>query len=331
MSHVGSGGGNAAALASATRSVMSSTSTTSTRSTSSKSSSSTHLKDGIIDLAAGTLGGVANVYAGQPLDTVKVKMQTFPKLYSNWIGCLRDTFKLDGVRGLYAGTVPALVANVAAVHSENAVLFTAYGYCQKTVAYLSNGTDDVSKMTSLQNAFSGSLAAIFAALVLCPTELVKCRLQAQREINPNIKNTPITVCRQMLKTEGVSAFTTGMIPTLAREVPGYFCFFGAYEMCRYLLTPKGQSKDEIGLMKTALAGSAGGVALWTAIFPADVVKSRMQIQGGTAKQVTMDVLKNEGVSGLYKGLTPTLLRTCVASACLFIAYENTKKILHSRL
>jgi solute carrier family 25 ornithine transporter 2/15 len=43
-----------------------------------------------------------------------------------------------------------------------------------------------------------------------------------------------------------------------------------------------------------LAGSAGGIALWTAIFPADVVKSRMQIQGGTAKQVTMDVLKNDG-------------------------------------
>lgn len=73
-------------------------------------------------------------------------------------------------------------------------------------------------------------------------------------------------------------------------------------------------------MKTAIAGAAGGVALWTAIFPADVVKSRMQIQGGTARQVTLNVLKTDGryslVSvlysfllgflGLYRGLTPTL-------------------------
>lgn len=65
--------------------------------------SANHFKDGIIDLLAGTAGGIANVYAGQPLDTVKVKVQTFPNLYSNWIVCLKDTYKLDGIRGLYAG------------------------------------------------------------------------------------------------------------------------------------------------------------------------------------------------------------------------------------
>lgn len=37
-----------------------------------KGGTGNHLKDGAIDLLAGTLGGVANVYAGQPLDTVKV-------------------------------------------------------------------------------------------------------------------------------------------------------------------------------------------------------------------------------------------------------------------
>ena len=40
---------------------------------SSTSLSGSHLKDGAIDLIAGTLGGMANVYAGQPLDTVKVR------------------------------------------------------------------------------------------------------------------------------------------------------------------------------------------------------------------------------------------------------------------
>lgn len=68
-----------------------------------ENSGASHLKDGIIDLAAGTAGGIANVYAGQPLDTVKVKMQTFPHLYKNWVKCFTETFKADGVRGLYAG------------------------------------------------------------------------------------------------------------------------------------------------------------------------------------------------------------------------------------
>lgn len=51
---------------------------------------------------------------GQPLDTVKVKMQTFPHLYKNMVDCFMSTLRTDGVaRGLYAGTVPALVSNVA--------------------------------------------------------------------------------------------------------------------------------------------------------------------------------------------------------------------------
>lgn len=76
------------------------------------------------------LGGVAVVYVGQPLDTVKVKMQTFPHLYKGMYDCLKQTLRNDGViRGLYAGTTPAIMANVA----ENSVLFAAYGYCQKFV------------------------------------------------------------------------------------------------------------------------------------------------------------------------------------------------------
>lgn len=50
----------------------------------------------------------------------------------------------------------------------------------------------------------------------------------------------------MYRTQGARAFLVGMTPTLAREVPGYFFFFGAYETTRYYLTPPGKSKDEIG-------------------------------------------------------------------------------------
>lgn len=33
---------------------------------------------------------------------------------------------------------------------------------------------------------------------------------------------------------------------MAREMPGYFFFFGGYEMTRHFLTPEGKTKDEIG-------------------------------------------------------------------------------------
>ena len=49
-------------------------------------------------------GGTASVYVGQPLDTVKVKMQTFPSMHKNALKCFVQTFKQDGIwKGLYAG------------------------------------------------------------------------------------------------------------------------------------------------------------------------------------------------------------------------------------
>jgi len=54
----------------------------------------------------------------------------------------------------------------------------------------------------------------------------------------------------LYRANGVRSFFVGMTPTLAREVPGYFFFFGTYEMCRYALTPPGKTKDDIGLLFT---------------------------------------------------------------------------------
>ena len=118
------------------------------------------------------------MYVGQPLDTVKVKIQTFPTVYRNALHCFVQTFKQDGIaRGLYAGTVPSLAANI----SENAVLFCAYGMCKKIVAKLVRKSS-VSILNPLENALAGSAAAFFSSFTLCPTELVKCRLQAMREM-----------------------------------------------------------------------------------------------------------------------------------------------------
>ncbi|KAL6259178.1 hypothetical protein P5V15_009098 [Pogonomyrmex californicus] len=238
------------------------------------------VKDGAIDFIAGSLGGVALVYVGQPLDTVKVKMQTFPSMYKSMVNCFLRTLKTDGIaRGLYAGTIPAVVANVA----ENSVLFAAYGGCQKAIAHLS-GVQNVKDLSSFSNAWAGFFAAFFSSLTLCPTELIKCKLQAMMEVEQATGNKsrrprvgPWSLTRQILREQGVRGLFTGLSSTIAREMPGYFFFFGGYEATRKLLAAKGQNRDDIGWQKTMVAGAVGGALLWLAIFPADVVKSRIQV------------------------------------------------------
>jgi len=271
-------------------------------------------------------GGVATVYSAQPLDTVKVKLQTFPQLYTGMIDCLVKTFKRDGIyRGLYAGSIPAVAANVA----ENSVLFAAYGVCQKFVAEHIEKKSNVSEMSALGNATSGFLAAFFSSFTLCPTELIKCKLQALHEMKQEKRVTPYQLTKQIIKTEGIKGMFRGLTPTFFREMPGYFFFFGGYEFSRDFLAKPGQSKDDIGPLKTMVAGAAGGCCLWTSIFPADVIKSRVQIQGisGSMLSVGIDICRKEGVLSLYNGLTPTICRTIPATAVLFLVYEYSKKFM----
>lgn len=144
-----------------------------------------------------------------------------------------QTLRTDGIyRGLYAGTVPALAANI----TENSVLFLCYGFCQKFIQKIS-GTENVGELSSLQNATAGFLASFFSSVAICPTELLKCKLQAMYEVQKQQEMQGVKVVRmglgklaaQILRTEGPLGFFHGLVPTLVREMPGYFFFFGAYE------------------------------------------------------------------------------------------------------
>lgn len=50
-----------------------------------------------------------------------------------------------------------------------------------------------------------------------------------------------------MKNEGPLGFFQGLTTTIAREVPGYFCFFGGYELSRSTFADYMKcGKDEIG-------------------------------------------------------------------------------------
>ncbi|NP_001041345.1 mitochondrial ornithine transporter 1 isoform X3 [Rattus norvegicus] len=325
-----------------------------------------------IDLTAGAAGGTACVLTGQPFDTMKVKMQTFPDLYRGLTDCCLRTYSQVGFRGFYKGTSPALIANIA----ENSVLFMCYGFCQQVVRKVV-GLDRQAKLSDLQNAAAGSFASAFAALVLCPTELVKCRLQTMYEMETSGKiaasqNTVWSVVKEIFRKDGPLGFYHGLSSTLLREVPGYFFFFGGYELSRSFFA-SGRSKDELGPIPLMLSGGFGGICLWLAVYPVDCIKSRIQVLSMTGKQTGLirtflSIVKNEGgyrlsesrlydvsfvqpktclsgvhyvgilklglregITALYSGLKPTMIRAFPANGALFLAYEYSRKLMMSQL
>ncbi|XP_015979657.1 mitochondrial ornithine transporter 2 [Rousettus aegyptiacus] len=288
-----------------------------------------------IDLTAGALGGTVCVLTGQPFDTVKVKMQTFPVLYKGFTDCCLKTYSEAGFRGFYKGTGPALMAYVA----ENSVLFMCYGFCQQFVRKVV-GLDKQAKLSDLQTATAGSLASAFAALALCPTELVKCRLQTMHEMEKSGKivkshNTVWSVVKGILRKDGPLGFYHGLSSTLLQEVPGYFFFFGGYELSRSFFA-SGRSKDELGPIPLMLSGGIAGICLWLVIFPVDCIKSRIQVLSMSGKQAgfigtLLSIVESEGITALYSGLTATMIRAFPANGSLFLAYEYSRKMMMTQL
>lgn len=98
-------------------------------------------------------------------------------------------------------------------------------------------------------------------MVACPTELVKCRLQAQSALATTVEapvlagvagvtgasvgttavkavqySGPFDVAKHVLKSEGgVFGLYKGLTPTLMREVPGNAAMFGTYEATKQYL------------------------------------------------------------------------------------------------
>lgn len=285
-------------------------------------------KQAMVDFVAGCNGGIACVMTGQPLDTVKIKMQTYSNVYKNSFSCFWNIAKTEGFRGLYAGTTPAIVSNVM----EHSILFLFYGQCQNFVAHM-NGIDRIDDLSTVQKGFAGSMCSLFLGVALCPPELIKCRLQTARELHGSTASiSMLSTVKDVVRKEGFFGFYQGFSALLLREIPANFFYFGGYEGMKRLL----QSPDEINrqpaVWKVIVSGGFGGMTYWASIYPIDVLKTKLQIWDGEGKKPTLfklakTSLKQEGFRSFYRGIGPTLIRAFPANAAIFLAYENTKDLL----
>lgn len=290
------------------------------------------------DLISGTVGGAAQLIVGHPFDTIKVKLQSQPAplpgqppKYSGAIDAVKQTVAAEGPRGLYKG----MGAPLATVAAFNALLFTARGQME---ALLRSKPGE--PLTVNQQIIAGAGAGVAVSFLACPTELIKCRLQAQSALAGSGSAAvaveyggPMDVARHVLRSEGgVVGLFKGLVPTMAREVPGNAAMFGVYEGLKQYMAG-GQDTSQLGRGSLIVAGGLAGASFWAAVYPTDVVKSVIQVDDYNNPKYSgfMDafrkIQKTEGIKGLYKGFGPAMARSVPANAACFLAYEVTKSSL----
>lgn len=154
----------------------------------------------------------------------------------------------------------------------------------------------------MMQATAGSLTGI-GEVVLLPLDVLKIK----RQVNPEAFRGRGIV--RIVMEEGRSLYN-GWGWTMARNAPGSFALFGASAMTKdYVLGIEDYSKATWG--QNFIASIAGAVASITVAAPLDVVKTRIQNANFDAKvsgmKIVTELIKNEGPSAFFKGLTPKIL------------------------
>jgi len=280
--------------------------------------------DAKYEIFGGAIAGGVSTIVGEPIDTIKVRMQTHPNTFPNVTETIRKTWTVDGPRGFFRGLMSPLASQMAV----NATIFFTYG---RTLEYMSEAWG-VDKTTISAQMGAGAVAGAVQTAVLNPFDVVKCQMQAASKALPHLQGVTLPKPRDVVRTlwthRGVLGFYQGVSATLWRETTSFALYFGAYETTRKWLSKTWPDMSTLAV--SLLSGSVAGLAVWGPPYPFDLVKSRIQVipwnrthgWRSTSTWVHMrDVVRERGIGGLWRGVSATLLRAVPVNAILFMTMQ----------
>ncbi|PRQ28981.1 putative mitochondrial carrier domain-containing protein [Rosa chinensis] len=293
---------------------------------------------GYKEYVAGLLAGVATVGTGHPFDTVKVKMQMHNTVehgitYRNGLHCTVRILRTEGIKGLYRGATSSFMG----VAFESSLLFGMYSQMKQSLQGNVQSAVPQPQIIIPSAAFGGAMISF----ILCPSELVKCRMQVQGTdslvpISSRYAG-PLDCALKTVKEDGVRGIFRGGFTTFLREATGNAVFFTVYEYVRYHmhLQLKSASSDHKNLIDVGVgivSGGLGGIAFWSAVLPLDVAKTIIQTSADKNStrnpfQILSSIYKMAGLKGCYTGLGPTIVRAFPANAAAIVSWEIAIKLL----
>ncbi|XP_031401949.1 nicotinamide adenine dinucleotide transporter 1, chloroplastic isoform X1 [Punica granatum] len=283
---------------------------------------------------AGAAAGVIAATFVCPLDVIKTRFQVhgLPSLGRDSIkgslivGSLEQIFQREGIRGMYRGLAPTVLALLP----NWAVYFTIYEQLKSLL-----GADETNHLSVGANMIAASGAGAATTIGTNPLWVVKTRLQTQ-EMLPGIVpyRSTLSALRRIAHEEGIRGLYSGLVPALA-GVSHVAIQFPTYEKIKlYLADQENTTMDKLGARDVAVASSVSKIFASTLTYPHEVVRSRLQEQGNHSEKRYSGVLdcikkvfQQEGVPGFYRGCATNLVRTTPAAVITFTSFEMIHRFL----
>jgi solute carrier family 25 thiamine pyrophosphate transporter 19 len=234
----------------------------------------------------------------------------------------------EGLSALWKGNVPAELMYV----TYSACQFTTYRTVSKL---LTTAFGDRRLPAAAESFVAGATAGAVSTLCTYPLDLLRTRFAAQGRVR--VYDGLLSGVRDIWRQEGAPGYFRGITAGVGQIVPYMGLFFAGYETLRL---PLGDLQLPFG-SGDAVAGVMASVEAKTGVFPLDLIRKRLQVQGPTRQRYVhrnipvyrgvfrtmQQIIRSEGVRGLYRGLTVSLFKAAPASAVTMWTYERVLRAL----
>lgn len=290
---------------------------------------------------AGAASGAFTRVCLQPLDVLKIRFQLQEEpvkrgvptaKYHSIFQAAGSIIREEGLSSMWKGHVPAqalsIIYGVAQFVTFEGLTYMAYPLLPSDL------TTGVYK--PVYHFMCGGVSGCMASLVSLPVDVLRTRLVSQGE--PKVYKSISHALQSMYMEAGVRTFYKGFTPTMMLLFPQTGLQFGFYALFTRMWK-KAQDTTHIHQLsgfQSLLCGGLAGVCAKSGVYPLDVIKKRLQVQGfeearrpfGRVTHYTgflhciATIAKQEGMKGLFRGLSPSLLKSFFSVGLHFAAYEK---------
>ncbi|KQK11688.1 protein MITOFERRINLIKE 1, chloroplastic [Brachypodium distachyon] len=270
----------------------------------------TPLARAAIGACAGAAAGAFTYAALLPIDAVKTRLQAGAASRGSWQVFL-DILRADGPLGLYRGLSAVILGSA----SSSAIYF---GTCELAKSLLRPHLPPF-----LVPPLAGASGNISSSAIMVPKELITQRLQSGAA-----KGRSWQVLLQILQADGFFGLYAGYTATLLRNLPAGVLSYSSFEYLK-AFTLKHSDRENMTPGESVLCGALAGAISAALTTPLDVVKTRLMTRVGTEGSRTVvgtmrEVVAEEGLMGLSRGIGPRILHSACFAAIGYCAFETAR-------
>lgn len=176
---------------------------------------------------------------------------------------------------------------------------------------------------------AGAMAGAVSRTGTAPLDRMKVFMQVHSSKSNKISL--VSGFKQMLKEGGVASLWRGNGINVLKIAPETAIKFMAYEQFKKMLSSE---PGKVKIHERFMAGSLAGATAQTAIYPMEVMKTRLTLRK-TGQYTGMfdcakQILKKEGAKAFFKGYVPNLLGIIPYAGIDLAVYESLKNFWLSR-